>query len=174
MKLRPAYVILPVLLASACNAVDDPPQIAEAFWTAAKEGDMDLAKSYLAEGGRASIDDAGSAPSVATFSLGETAVDGDRATVQTTVAAAAPQEMELAFATVLVREGDVWKVDLDQTTDEMMKSLFGATMGELAKKMGNAVGEAMGEAMEGVAKGMAEGLQAVGEAMADSLETGRR
>ena len=98
-------------------------------------------------------------------------VDGDRATVETTVAA---EEMELAFETVLIRQEGDWKVDLDATTDEMMKSLFGTTMGEFTKKMGEAMGEALGESMKAVTKGMAEGLQAMGEALTDSLKTGRR
>ncbi len=43
-------------------------------------------------------------------------------------------------------------------------------MGEFTKKMG----EALGESMKAVTKGMAEGLQAMGEALTDSLKTGRR
>jgi hypothetical protein len=161
-----------VLFITGCAGGDDPRAIADAFWTASKEGDVERAKTYVAEGSTAKIqnpDESGS--SVGEFTLGESAIDGDRATVETTVTSAGTQEMELSFQTVLVRQEGAWKVDLDQTTGEMMKSLFGGSMGDFAEKMGQAMGEALGEGMKAMGEGMAQGLKAA----ADSLEkTGRR
>ena len=174
MKFRMTYLLTAALLGTACGAADDPRVVAEAFWTASKDGDMELAKSYMAEGGSASINEDESGSSVDDFSLGESAVDGDRATVETTVVSTGEHAMELDFHTVLVQRDDGWKVDLDQTTDEMMKSLFGTTMGDLTKKMGQAMGDAMGEAMKGMAEGMAEGLKAAAQTLGDSLEGGGR
>ena len=175
MRFRMTYLLTAALLGTACGASDGPRNIASAFWTASKDGDMELAKSYIAEGGNATIKAPNeSRSSVGEFSLGETAIDGNRATVETTVVSTGEQEMELAFNTVLVQQDDGWKVDLDQTTDEMMKSLFGTTMGDFTKKMGQAMGDAMGEAMKGMAEGMAEGLETMGKAFGDSLKvTGR-
>ncbi len=172
MKFRMTYLLTAALLGTACGAAGDPHAVAEAFWTASKDGDMELAKSYVAEGGSASIDESGS--SIGDFSLGETAIDGDRATVETTMVSAGEQSIELAFTTVLVQQDGGWKVDLDQTSDDMMKSLFGTTMGELTKKMGEAMGDAMGEAMKGMAEGMAEGLKAATQTLGDSLRGGGR
>ncbi len=174
MKFRMTCLLTAALLGTACSAGDDPHDIASAFWTASKDGDMELAKSYMAEGGTASINENKSGSSVGDFSLGETTIDGDRATVETTVVSTGEQEMKLAFNTVLVEQDNGWKVDLDQTTDEMMKSLFGTTMGDFAEKMGQAMGEAMGEAMKGMAEGMAEGLKSMGKALGDSLNRGGR
>lgn len=171
MKFRLTHVFAAALLATACGAADGPGAVAQAFWTASKEGDIDRAKTYVAEGSKATMSNPEKSQSLRKFSLGEVTVDGDRATVETTVMA---EETELAFETVLIRQEGDWKVDLDATTDEMMKSLFGTTMGEFTKKMGEAVGEALGESMKAVAEGMAEGLQAMGEALSDSLKTGRR
>ncbi len=168
MKFRMTYLLTAALLGTACGAADDPRGVAEAFWTASKDGDMELAKSYIAEGGSASIDESGS--SIDDFSLGETGVDGDRATVETTMVSMGEQAMELAFNTVLVQQDGGWKVDLDQTTDEMMKSLFGTTMGDFTKQMG----EAMGGAMQEMAEGMAEGFKAATQALLDSLNGGGR
>ena len=170
MKFRLTHIFAAALLATACGAADGPGAVAQAFWTASKEGDIDRAKTYVAEGGKATMSNPEN-KSLREFSLGEVTVDGARATVETTVTA---EETELAFETVLIRQEGDWKVDLDATTDEMMKSLFGTTMGEFTKKMGEAMGEALGESMKAVTKGMAEGLQAMGKALADSLETGRR
>ena len=174
MKFRLTYLLTAALVGTACGTGDGPHAIASAFWTASKNGDMELAKSYMAEGGSASINETKSGSSLDDFSLGETTIDGDRATVETTVMSTGEQEMELAFNTVLVQQDDGWKVDLDQTTDEMMKSLFGTTMGDFAEKMGQAMGEAMGEAMKGMAEGMAEGLKSMGKAFGDSLNGGGR
>ncbi len=175
MKFRMTYLLTAALLGTACGAADDPRVVAEAFWTASKEGNMELAKSYMAEGGNATIQDPDeSGSSVGDFSLGETTIDGERATVETTVEMTGEHAMELAFQTVLVSRDGSWKVDLDQTTDEMMKSLFGTTMGDLTKKMGQAMGDAMSEAMQGMAEGMAEGLKAAAQTLGDSLEGGGR
>lgn len=158
-----------VLFVTGCAGGDDPRAVADAFWTASKDGDVELAKTYIAEGGNASIQDPNeSGSSVGDFSLGESAIDGDRATVETTVSSAGAQEMELSFQTVLVRQQGDWKVDLDQTTGEMMKSLFGGSMGDFAEKMGEAMGEALGEGMKAMSEGLAEGLKAA----ADSMEKG--
>ena len=172
MKFRPTYVLTAVLLAIACGAAGDGPHaVADAFWSASKEGDVEIAKSYIAEGGNATIKDPDkSGSSVGEFLLDETTIDGERATVETTVETTGEQAMELAFQTVLVSRDGSWKVDLDETTDEMMKSLFGITMGELTKTMGQAMGDAMGEAMKGMAEGMAEGLKAATQTLADSLQ----
>ena len=175
MKFRLTYLLTAALVGTACGAGDGPHDIASAFWTASKDGDMELAKSYIAEGGNATIKAPNeSRSSVGEFSLGETTIDGDRATVETTVVSTGEQEMELAFNTVLVQQDNGWKVDLDQTTDEMMKSLFGTTMGDFTKKMGQAMGDAMGDAMKGMAEGMAEGLKAATQTLADSLQGSER
>jgi hypothetical protein len=170
MKSRLTHILAAALLATACGAGDDPGAVAEAFWTASKAGDIELAKTYVAEGSKATMNNSGDSQ-LGDFSLGEVTVDGDRATVETDVAS---EEMELAFQTVLIRQEGDWKVDLDATTDEMMRSLFGTTMGDFTKKMGEAMGEAVGESMKAMADGMAEGLQAVGEALSDSMKTDRR
>ncbi len=175
MKLYWTYPLTAALLATACGAADGPHGVAEAFWTASRDGDMELAKSYIAEGGNATIKDADeSGSSIGEFSLGETTIDGKQATVETTIETTGERAMELAFNTVLVQQDGGWKVDLDQTTDEMMKSLFGTTMGGLVEKMGQAMGDAMGEAMKGMAEGMAEGLKAAAQTLGDSLQGGGR
>lgn len=174
MTYRMMYVITATLTAAACGAADSPGTVAEAFWTASKDGDKELAETYMVEGGSASISEGGSGSSIGEFSLGETAVDGERATVATTVTSMGEQSMVLDFNTVLVQQDGSWKVDLDQTTDEMMRSLLGTTMGDLAEQMGEAVGNAMGEVMEGIAEGMAEGLKSMGDALNDSLKTAGR
>ena len=172
MKLPLTHILAAALLVAGCGSANGPGDVAEAFWTASKAGDIELAKTYVADGAKATMNNPGESQSLREFSLGDVTLDGDRATVGTTVAS---EEMELAFETVLIRQESDWKVDLDATTDEMMKSLFGSTMGDLTKKMGEAIGDAVGESMKAVAKGMAEGLEAMGETLADSLKTdGRR
>jgi hypothetical protein len=170
MTSRITYLLTATLCAAACGAADGPDVVAEAFWRASKEGDAELAKTYMAEGGSASINDDRNGSSIGDYSLGETAIDGQRATVETTITSSGEQEMVIDFTTVLVQQDGSWKVDLDQTTDAMMQSLLGTTMSGMAEQMG----EAMGEAMKGMAEGMAEGLQSMGDALEDSLKTAGR
>ena len=57
MKFRLTYLLTAALVGTACGTGDGPHAIASAFWTASKNGDMELAKSYMAEGGSASINE---------------------------------------------------------------------------------------------------------------------
>ena len=127
MRFRISCLLTAALLGAACSLTDGPSSVAEAFWTASKDGDAALATSYIVEGGRATIKEESSS-TIGEFTLGETAIEDDRATVETTVVSTGEREMEVAFNTVLIRQNDGWKVDLDETTDEMMKSVLGTTM----------------------------------------------
>ncbi len=170
MKVRVSLWMAAVAAAVGCSGADDAAQTAEDFWMAAKAGDVELAKTYVTEASIGSIKDPGeSGPAISDVSLGELSFDGDQAMVETSLISSGDQPTTVEFPTILVQEDGRWKVDLEQTTDEMMKSLLGVTMGEMAEAMGDAMGEAMSEAMGAMAEGMAEGMKAMGEALADSM-----
>ena len=170
MKVRTSLWMAAVAAAVACSGGDDAAQTAEDFWMASKAGDIELAKTYVTEASVGSIKEPGeSGSSIGDVSLGELSFDGDQAMVETSLIASGDEPMTVEFRTILVQEDGRWKVDLDQTTDELMKSMLGVTMGEMAEAMGNAMGEAMGAMAEGMAQGMADGMKAMGEALADSM-----
>lgn len=164
MTPKMAIPLLPIVLA-ACAGGPGPAEIADAFWTASRDGDVERAESYVAENTSASMN-ASADSEIDDFSLGEVDVDGDEATVHTTLSGRnGDRSLEISFGTKLVREDDGWKIDLDGTMGEMVGAVLGTTMGDLASEMGKAMGEAMGEAMKGLAEGMAEGMKALGDSM---------
>ena len=49
MKSRISLLLTAALLGTACGASEGPGDVAVAFWTASKDGNVELAKTYLAE-----------------------------------------------------------------------------------------------------------------------------
>lgn len=151
---------------------DSPREIAEHFWQASQDGDMELARTYVSSESSATLKspDEGGMP-LESYSIGEEEIDGDRATVETSMTATmGSQELDIDFHTYLVREDGEWKVDLDRTTGDIVRVAFGVTM----EQMGDVVGEAMKGAMEGLAEGMREGMEAMGEAISEAAEEAAR
>jgi hypothetical protein len=151
---------------------DSPRDIAEHFWDANQDGDMELASAYVSSESSATVKrpDDGGMP-MESYSLGAEEIDGDRATVETAMTAnMGSQQLDVDFQTHLVREDGEWKVDLDRTTSDIMRAALGVTMEE----MGEMVGEAMKGAMEGLAEGLQEGMDAMGEAISEAAEEAAR
>lgn len=162
----PAVFLL--MFAGACSFFfDDPTETAEAFWLASQKGDVERARDLVLPSGSAEIKEPGeSGTGIGDFSLGDAEVDGDEAKVSTTLYGLGENDMEISFSTVLAKEDGEWLVDLDRTTSEMTRALFGTTLQEMAEGMGRAMGEAVGDVVEGVA----EGLQAAGESLAAGVQ----
>ncbi len=164
--------LVTVGLFAACGGGNGPAVVAEAFWEASRTGDYELAQSYVAEGGNASIsEEAAQNQQIREFTLGESHVEGDSAAVETSLSGDFGENpVDVEFNTVMVRQEGEWKVDLDGTANEMMKAILGVSMNDFAEQMG----EAMGEAMKGMAEGMAEGMKEGMKAAADSMEQQQR
>lgn len=142
--------------------------VANRFWEASREGDVELVRTLVASGGEAKINepDDDSTP-FGDYSLGEVTVEDGVAAVATTLEGMQGAESrEVAFNTYLVREAGDWKVDLDRTTNDMMRVMLGVTMEQLGEMMGEAVGKAMG----GMAEGLQEGMEAMGDALGEAVE----
>ncbi len=157
-----------LMFAGACSfLLEDPAETAEAFWLASQQGDVERARELVLPSGSAEIKEPGEGGTgIGDFSLGDAEVDGDEATVATTLYGLGENDMEISFSTVLAREDGEWLVDLDRTTSEMTRALLGTTLEEVAEGMGRAMGEAMGQVVEG----FAEGMQAAGESLSAGLE----
>jgi hypothetical protein len=143
----------------ACGSdTDQVRQVAEAFWDASKAGDMELAQTYVSESStfRPNQSDNDSPPG--DVKLGRIEVNGDEATVETTVTGLNEETpFDVEFETAMVLENGEWKVNMDKTAGSMMQGAFAA------------MAEAMGSAMSGLAEGMAGALKEGFENMGDSL-----
>jgi len=159
-----AAALLTIIVAACASS--DPAAVAEAFWQAGRDGDIERARSFVSASSSAKMND-GTSSTLEDVWIGESTVDGDGATVETRVmAATGEQSRQIDFNTIMVREDGAWKVDLDATSQEMMKEILGVTMSEF----GEQVGDAMKGAMEGMAEGMAKGMEKMGEAMTDAAK----
>jgi hypothetical protein len=160
---RHALLAVTIALWGCSAAGSSPEQVAEDFWLASKNGDAERARELVLSTSQAKIKEPETGKSqVGDYALGASQIDGDQATVETTLSGLSGMSRDLSFNTVLAREDGVWKIDLDATTGAMTKALFGTSMEEMAQQMGNA----MGEAMKGMMEGMAEGVQTMGDSLA--------
>jgi hypothetical protein len=152
------------LLAACTGGGEDAVTVADNFWTALQNQDLETAKSYATEDTRESltINEQASDQEVE-VTLGEATEENGETTVETTIQTSGEgSSMTMPMRTILVMESGAWKVDVDRT----MMSMFGGAMGEMMEGMKGAM-EGMGEAM---AEGMEEGMKETGETVQDSSE----
>lgn len=145
-----AFVIVMTSLLGCSSSGDKPIEIAEQFWSAMEEQDIEKARSFATEetAGSVTINEDAKDEEV-DIVFGEVSFEDDHAAVATTMITAGEEgEMKIEMETILVEEDDTWKVDVDKT----FMSLFGGAMGAMMEQMGEAMKEGvegMGEAMKG-------------------------
>lgn len=162
-----ALLLLAIGFTLAACGGEGPQDTAARFWEAAQNRDVAAveALSIPSESSRFNFDD--SDTEIDDLTIGELSVDGGRAEVETSlVLLGDDMNLEVEFSTVLVRQDGEWLVDMDETTDEIMKTIMGASVREI----GEALGEGMKDAMEGMAEGFAEGMENMAKAFEDAAE----
>jgi len=159
MKAHGLVSIMSCAVVCACGSdTDQVRQVAEAFWEASKAGDMELAQTYVSESSTFKPNQSDNDSPPGDVRLGRIELDGDEATVETTVSGLNEETpFDVEFETAMVRENGQWKVNMDKTAGSMMQGAFAA------------MAQAMGSAMSGLAEGMAGALQEGFENMGDSL-----
>jgi len=167
---RPLLALALILPLAGCSSsrgsAESPQDVAQAFWTAAQNRDQAAAMELALASDQASMDFENEDSGIHSFQLGDMVVEDGTASVPTILSAESDgKPMDLDFETVLVQSGDAWRVDMDQTTGNMIKSMLGISM----EQLGAAMADGMQEAMEGMGEAMAEGMQQTMEGMADAL-----
>lgn len=167
---RVSFLIISLLFITACNKNLGPKETAQKFWEAAKTGQAEKVKPYVTEASYAALDANNNKTMKGEVVLGELAVNGENASVQTVLT---DQGFEIKLKTILIKEAGKWKVDAQATMASMMEN-----MGEIMKGLGEAMGKALGEGMKGLSKGMKglgeglkEGMQGMEEAAKDLEKT---
>lgn len=119
----PLLPLLPLLL--ACEPADDPRAVAASFWDAARRGQVERAAELVSATSVAAVSDPGTDGSgITRVTLGDLEVAGGGTTVETTMVNSwAGASREIVFTTRLVRELGRWRVDLDATADEIVRSM---------------------------------------------------
>lgn len=146
---------------------EGPEGVAHRFWQAAQDRDHATfeALSIPSEDVNFNLDNEDS--EIRSLVIGEGTIDGKTAQVETMLDMKAGEtDLEVDFVTILEKRDGEWLVDIEGTTDEVMRAVMGASM----KELGAALGEGLKGAMEGVAEGFAEGMQEMGEAFQEAAE----
>ena len=172
-----AFLALSLILSiSACSSgspSDSPAEVADQFWTAAQNRDMDAVLAVSLPSDSASMNFESEQSSVEGFELGETIIEGASATVAIEVDALLGSEPKaIAFETILVQQDGAWLVDVDKTSGSMIQAVMGVSMEALGEAMAEGMREATEGMMEAMTDVMVDGMQQMGEAMGDAMEEG--
>ncbi len=157
--LRAAVIVL-AIFAAGCSS-DRPGAVADRFWAAARAGDLETVRALSIESEIATLELEEGEGAIDSYELGEVAVDGERALVETRIRSRGDHDIEVDFETVLVRVDGEWKVHLDETGERMIGALLGGSLHD---------------AVEGMMEGVSEGIRGLGEALeraADELDRSR-
>lgn len=164
----------PILTAAALLAMgftlqscggEGPEGVTHRFWQAAQERDRATFEALSIPADDVNFDLENEDSQIHALVIGEGTIEGETAEVETTLDMRAGEtDLEVEFVTILENRDGEWLVDLEGTTDEVVKAVIGASMTEI----GEALGEGLKDAMEGVAEGFAEGMQEMSEAFQEA------
>jgi len=147
--------ILYSLTLTGCVANLTPMEVSERFWAAVKDKNSKEIKKYIAAG-TLSNDMAEKLLPLDEVYLGRTVIDAGQAWVDTTVVIAGDNSYELPLETILLKEGDQWKVDYNTTVATLSKgSTVARVMGSIADLSGQFADE-LDRSLEEIQKAIPE------------------
>jgi hypothetical protein len=162
---RVLYLLGAAGLVAACTGAEGPETIADRFWAAVQDGDVETARAYSIESESSSLE-LEDESAVESYELGEVLIEDGKALVETRVTTAGEWELDISFETVLIEDNGAWKVHVEQTGRRMVRAVIGASTEELVRGIADTLRGAMGEVMEGVA----EGIRELGDALGKTAE----
>ena len=155
-----------VLVAAGCSK-DSPMDVAEGFWIAMADRDLETARSFVTKETANSMtlnNNAGNGDFTVKF--GDVTEEVSYTAVETIMLPSDGEvEMEISLRTIVVEEEGKWKVDANRT----MMSMFGGAMGEMMQQLG----EVMKDGMEDFGKGMQDGMEQLQRDMERAMEKDR-
>lgn len=154
-----------MILAGCAN--DHPPEtVTRLFWQALVRNDLPAAKQFVSRDSQALVTQAPQpAWKIDTLKTGEIRINGEQATVATEVGLDRPVPAPaLHFATHLVRENGLWKIDYRRTEAAMPQNPFG----ELLQNLQN-LGETFGKQLEKQLPIFEKGIEKFGERLNEQL-----
>ena len=149
------------ILISACQTPKTPEQVSTAFWIALTIGDLETAKKYATRESQQLITDQDARPN-ATLSTGKIVIDGNQATVETNLS---EQGKVIAFNTSLLKEGERWKVDFQQTR----RNISAVPLSGIFKSLEN-IGETLNNQLEQQMPLLEKQIESFGEELKKQLE----
>lgn len=159
------YLLIASVLLSGCIFSSESQQareVADQFWQAVLAEDMDTAKN-LTTWESAQYLQFLTSKSVAAkrFETGEIKVDGTTAEVATVLHSGEKGDMTIPLRTVLVRNKDVWQVDVQKTMGSMVSGAMGAVVDQLNMFMENGLQDldkALSDSVQELNKSLKQGV----------------
>ena len=109
------------LFNTACDESLYPIDVAEKFWRAIKDKDVNVIQKYSTEDSLTGEKLSENILPLDEIVLGKTVIDGDSSWVDTTVTISGDRHFTLPLRTVLIRENKQWRVDYDETVKLVSK-----------------------------------------------------
>jgi hypothetical protein len=132
-----------LFMLSGCQAVLTPEQVTLAFWDAMAQGNLESARTHVTQETQHLVTKQQNLEG-ASLKTGEVVINGPNATVSTSMTLKKPENDKLlSFDTVLLKENDQWKVDYQQTLNNLSILPFG----ELFKSL-RAIGDTINKELE--------------------------
>ena len=132
-----------LFMLSGCQAVLTPEQVTLSFWEAMAQGNLESARKHATQETQHLVTKQQNLEG-ASLKTGEVVIDGSNATVSTILTLKKPESNKpLSFNTVLLKEDDQWKIDYQQTLNNLSILPFG----ELFKSL-RAIGDAINKELE--------------------------
>ena len=132
-----------LFMLSGCQAVLTPEQVTLTFWEAMAQGNLESARKQVTQETQHLVAKQQNLEG-ASIKTGEVVIDGPNATVSTIMTLKKPENNEyLSFNTVLLKENDLWKIDYQQTLNNLSILPFGELFNSL-----RAIGDAINKELE--------------------------
>ena len=137
-----------ILLLVSCSMGKDPKSVAEKFWSAMQDRDIETARSYATRASRESLSLSSDKGSDMQVTLGDmTEQEGEVSIATILTQTVGGKEQSIPMQTILVREDESWKVDAQRT----MISVLAGAMEQMM--------DSLKQGMEGMGKAIEEGMQ---------------
>ncbi|WP_308874128.1 hypothetical protein [Thiothrix subterranea] len=159
------YLLITSVLLSGCIFSSESQrsrEVADKFWQAVLAEDMDTAKN-LTTWESAQYLQFLTSKSVAAkrFETGEIKVEGTTAEVATVLHSGEKGDMTIPLRTVLIRNKDVWQVDVQKTMGSMVSGAMGAVVDQLNVFMENGLQDldkALSDSVQELNKSLKQGV----------------
>lgn len=132
-----------LFMLSGCQTVSTPEQVTLAFWEAMTQGNLESARRHATHETQNLVTKQQNLEG-ASIETGEVVIDGTKARVSTIMTLKKPENNKhLSFNTVLLKEHDLWKVDYQQTLNNLSILPFGELFNSL-----RAIGDTINKELE--------------------------
>ena len=116
---------LQFLVVSCQTAAEQPAEVTKAFWIALAKNDLQTARQFVTQDSHSLITEASEPAKDVPLKIGTIEINDQNATVETqTIVQSDGSNKEVQFKTYLKKENGLWKVDYQQTLDNMPNSVF--------------------------------------------------